>query len=356
MTREKRFQLRQSFILLFTALIWGAAFVAQSVGMDYIGPFTLIGIRFLLGALTLLPVVLWQGRSSRRDADRRKTRDGRAMTGGVLIRGGILCGVFLGTASMLQQFGIARTTVGKAGFLTALYIVIVPVYAFFLGRRTKPLIWLCVAIACAGIYFLSMPGGRFTLMAGDALCLASAFVFGVQIMLVGYYAELADGVRLAVLEFLTASAMGFVLMLIFEHPQADAVIKAAWPLLYLGVMSSGVAYTLQFIGQRGLNPTIASLIMSLESAVSAIAGFFLLHHSPRFQNGRSLKVSFRKFFQQAFQALCLIQYNHYQLHVHDIRSSMPSSYHLSRSFAKTGLFPAPGLVTVHSPDQSDGSV
>lgn len=280
MTKEKRFRLRQSAILLFTAVIWGLAFVAQSVGMDYIGPYTLVAVRFLLGALTLTPVLLFQRRRICPDPDGiRRTPDGRVCGGRKLIRGGILCGAALGTASTLQQIGISLTTVGKAGFITALYIVIVPILAVFAGRKAGSLIWLCVAIACAGIYFLSMPGGRFTLMAGDALCLASAFVFGVQIMLVGYYAELADGVRLAVLEFLTASAMGFVLMLIFEHPQADAVIKAAWPLLYLGVMSSGVAYTLQFIGQRGLNPTIASLIMSLESAVSAIAGFFLLHQT-----------------------------------------------------------------------------
>ena len=280
MTKEKRFQLRQSAILLLTALIWGFAFVAQSMGMDYIGPFTLIAIRFLLGAVTLLPVVVIQGRGIVPGPDRvRRREDGRALNGGVLVRGGIACGISLGLASILQQIGIAHTTVGKAGFLTALYIVIVPVYAFFLGRRTKPLIWLCVAIACAGIYFLSMPAGRFTLLKGDALCLSCAFVFGVQITLVGHYASLADGVRLAVLEFLTASAMGFVLMLLFEHPQPEAVIKAAGPLLYLGIMSSGMAYTLQIIGQRGLNPTIASLIMSLESMVSAIGGFLILHQT-----------------------------------------------------------------------------
>ena len=221
-----------------------------------------------------------QGRGIVPGPDRvRRREDGRALNGGVLVRGGIACGISLGLASILQQIGIAHTTVGKAGFLTALYIVIVPVYAFFLGRRTKPLIWLCVATACAGIYFLSMPAGRFTLLKGDALCLSCALVFGVQITLVGQYVSLADGVRLAVLEFLTASAMGFVLMLLFEHPQPEAVIKAAGPLLYLGIMSSGMAYTLQIIGQRGLNPTIASLIMSLESMVSAIGGFLILHQT-----------------------------------------------------------------------------
>lgn len=280
MTKEKKFQLRQSAILLFTALIWGVAFVAQSVGMDYIGPYTLIGIRFLLGALTLLPLVLLQNKTVHTGPDgKRRTQDGRAMSGAVLVRGGILCGIALGVASVFQQIGIAHTTVGKAGFLTAMYIVIVPVYAFFRGRKTKPLIWLCVAIAIAGIYFLSMPAGRITLTTGDAMCLASAFVFAVQITLVGHYANLADGVRLAVLEFLTSSVIGFVLMLFFEHPQAGAIWQAAWPLLYLGVLSSGTAYTLQFIGQRGLNPTIASLIMSLESPIALLAGFLFLHQT-----------------------------------------------------------------------------
>ena len=160
-----------------------------------------------------------------------------------------------------------------------MYIVIVPVYGIFLGRRIRPLIWLCVAIACAGIYFLSMPYGRFSLTRGDAMCLACAFVFAVQIMLVDHFTNLADGVRLAAIEFLTASVEGFVLMLLFEHPQAGAVVQAMWPLLYLGVLSSGTAYTLQIIGQRGLNPAIASLIMSLESTISVICGFLFLHQT-----------------------------------------------------------------------------
>ncbi len=278
MTKEKTFQLRQSGILLLTAIIWGVAFVAQSVGMDYIGPFTLIAVRFLLGALTLVPVTVIMGRRARRGEGGRKiTADGRAMSGKILVKGGILCGIALGAAATVQQLGIARTTVGKAGFLTAMYIVIVPVFGILIGRGMKKMIWLCVAIACVGIYYLSMPAGEISLTQGDALCLGCAFLFAVQIMLVDHYVNLADGVRLAQIEFLTASAMGFVLMLIFEHPTADALIRAAGPILYLGVMSSGVAYTLQVVGQRGLNPTVASLIMSLESTISVIAGFFLLN-------------------------------------------------------------------------------
>ena len=280
MTKEKRFQLRQSAILLLTSVIWGVAFVAQSVGMDYIGPYTLVAVRFFLGAVTLTPVLLFQRRTISPDRSGiRRTGDGRAMSGGTLIKGGILCGATLGAASTLQQIGISMTTVGKAGFITALYIVIVPIYAIFLGRRTKPLIWLCVVIACAGIYFLSMSPGDISLSPGDAFCLASAFVFAVQITLVDHFAGSVDGVRLAVLEFLTASATGFILMILFERPAIGAILQAAWPLLYLGVMSSGAAYTLQIIGQRGMNPTVASLIMSLESAISALAGFLFLRQT-----------------------------------------------------------------------------
>lgn len=280
MTREKIFQLRQSGLLLLTAVIWGVAFVAQSVGMDYIGPYTLIATRFLLGAVTLIPVTVLMEKKARLDENGRKvTSDGRALGGKLLIKGGILCGLALGTASTIQQLGIARTTVGKAGFLTSMYIVIVPVFGFVIGRGIKKLIWLCVAIACAGIYFLSMPAGEVSLGRGDALCLGCAFVFALQIMLVDHYVNLVDGVRLAQVQFLTASALGFVLMLIFEHPTIGSLIRAAGPVLYLGVMSSGVAYTLQIVGQRGLNPTVASLIMSLESTISVIAGFFLLHQA-----------------------------------------------------------------------------
>ena len=303
MIKEKAFQLRQSLILLLTAVIWGLAFVAQSVGMDHVRPFTFIAIRFALGALVLLPVILLQGKGNQKAVSRssRKTDnaaelqgdDGiiqeavekwdspgrihmRARSGRTLWIGGILCGTALMTASSLQQFGIMETTVGKAGFITAMYIVLVPVLGIFLGRRAKPLIWVCVVIAACGLYLLSM-SGSLALETGDALCLACAFVFAIQIMLVDHFVNQVDGVRLAAIQFLTASVLGAVLMLLFEHPTWSAVWAARLPILYTGIMSSGVAYTLQIIGQRGLNPTVASLIMSLESVVSVVAGFVFLH-------------------------------------------------------------------------------
>ncbi len=279
MKKEKIFQLRQSLILLVTATIWGTAFVAQSVGMEHVGPFTFIAARFALGALALLPVILLQNRRLKADGiGKGKMADGRAGSGKVLWKGGLLCGIALMSAASLQQVGIMRTTVGKAGFITAMYIIIVPILGVFMGRRIRPLIWGCVLLAAAGLYHLSM-SGAFSLQSGDALCLACAVIFAIQIMLVDHYVEVADGVRLSAIQFLTASALGTVMMLLFEHPSLGAVWNARVPILYAGIMSSGVAYTLQIIGQRGLNPTIASLIMSLESVIAAAAGFIFLHQT-----------------------------------------------------------------------------
>ena len=279
MKKEKIFQLRQSLILLVTATIWGTAFVAQSVGMEHVGPFTFIAARFALGALALLPVILLQNRRLKADGiGKGKMADGRAGSGKVMWKGGLLCGIAPMSAASLQQVGIMRTTVGKAGFITAMYIIIVPILGVFMGRRIRPLIWGCVLLAAAGLYLLSM-SGAFSLQSGDALCLACAVIFAVQIMLVDHYVEVADGVRLSAIQFLTASALGTVMMLLFEHPSLGAVWNARVPILYAGIMSSGVAYTLQIIGQRGLNPTIASLIMSLESVIAAAAGFIFLHQT-----------------------------------------------------------------------------
>ena len=280
MKKENAFQLRQSLILLLTSVIWGLAFVAQSVGMEYVGPYTFIAVRFALGALALLPVILFQnahagGGHPARTGEEAGGADRTVRGGRQLWLGGVLCGAALMAASALQQFGILWTTVGKAGFITAMYIVIVPVLGIFIGRRIKPLIWLCVLIAAGGLYLLSM-SGSFMLQSGDAFCLACAFVFAVQILLVDHFANEVDGIRLAVIEFLTASVMGAVMMLLFEQPSWSAVYSARWSILYTGIMSSGVAYTLQIIGQCGLNPAIASLIMSLESVFSAVAGFLIL--------------------------------------------------------------------------------
>lgn len=278
MSSDRRYRLQHSLLLLMTSVIWGVAFSAQSLAMEHVGPFTFIACRFPLGAAALLPVIAWQERACRKER-RTTTRDGRAMGGPVLWKGGILCGLALGAGSSLQQIGISMTTVGKAGFLTAMYIVLVPVLGILVGRRAKPVIWVCVGIAACGIYLLSMKGDRFAIGKGDLFCLLCAVAFSVQILLIDHYVTLVDGIRLAAVEFIGAALVGTVLMFLFEHPGAEGIFAAALPILYTGIMSSGVAYTLQIVGQRGMNPTVASLIMSLESAFAAIAGFLILHQT-----------------------------------------------------------------------------
>ena len=244
--------------------------------MEHVGPFTFIAVRFALGALTLVPVILLQSRQSRKGAVHEgEMTDRRARSGRVLWTGGILCGTALMIASSLQQFGIMRTTVGKAGFITAMYIIIVPILGIFTGRKIRPHIWLCVLIAVAGLYLLSM-NGSFVLQDGDALCLACAFVFAVQIMLIDHFADRADGVRLSAIQFLTASVLGTVMMFIFEKPSWTAVQNAGIPILYTGIMSSAVGYTLQIYGQRDTDPTVASLLMCLESVFAVLTGAVLL--------------------------------------------------------------------------------
>lgn len=194
----------------------------------------------------------------------------------MLWTGGILAGVFCGLASFLQQYGIAFTTAGKAGFLTAFYIVLVPVIGIFLGRRPTIFLSLAVALALIGLYFLSLQGGLH-LQRGDALVLSCALVFSIQILIVDRYAGLIDGVRLSFIQFLTITVMSLVGMLIFERPDPQVFADGWLPILYAGVLSSGVGYTFQILGQARVNPTLASILMSLESVFSAISGAVILH-------------------------------------------------------------------------------
>ena len=189
--------------------------------------------------------------------------------------GGICCGVFLAIASSLQQFGILYTTVGKAGFVTAMYIVLVPILGIVIGRKIRPLIVVCVCIAVAGLYFLCMTE-RLSLGIGDLLVLLCALVFAVHILVIDHFSPLVDGVRMSAIQFLTAGLICAVPMLIWERPEAGEILAAWMPILYAGVMSCGVAYTLQILGQRNADPTVASLLLSLESVFSVLAGWVIL--------------------------------------------------------------------------------
>ena len=263
-----------SLMLLLAAVIWGSAFVAQSLGMEHIGPFTFQAVRSLLGAVALAPVILLSGRISKRKGDIPSPEQRR-----LLRKGGLLCGLALFVAVNLQQFGLRDTTAGKAGFLTALYILIVPVYGLFLGHRPRPALWVSVLVAAAGLYLLSVTE-QFTVRTGDLLLILCAFAFAAQIMLVDHYGVRVNGVKLCAAQFLVCGALSGVAMLLFERPAIGPVLAAAGPLLYAGVLSSGVAYTLQILAQRTTPPAVASLLMSLEAVFAVLAGMLVLGEQP----------------------------------------------------------------------------
>ncbi|HIX29020.1 MAG TPA: DMT family transporter [Candidatus Blautia stercoravium] len=275
----------KNFILLFiTAVIWGIAFVAQSAGMDYVGPYTFNAVRCLLGGIVLIPCVFILSRSAKKE----QKKDGAASEMPVMDRpkdllvGGLICGFMMFVSTTLQQVGIAYTTVAKAGFITALYIIIVPILGIFLKRKAGLKIWISVIIALVGLYLLCMKGSL-SLSKGDFLILICSICFAIHIMVVDHFTEKVSGTKLSCIQFLFAGALSAVLMFFFEEPHWSD-IGAAWlPICYAGILSCGVAYTFQIIGQRGTDPTIASLILSLESVVSVLAGWILLGEtlSPR---------------------------------------------------------------------------
>jgi len=268
-----RFVLRQSALLLLAATIWGVAFVAQSVGMDYVGPFTFLASRSMIGAFVLIPYILL--REKRVEKITRKNTEDRKL----LVLGGVCCGCLLFVASIFQQIGIMYTTVGKSGFITAMYIVIVPIISIFLKKKAGIKVWLGVVLAVIGLYFLCMTSGNVSLQKGDVLTFFCAVTFSFHILTVDYFAPKLDGVKLSCIQFLTCGLLSGAGMLLFEAPTIESVLAAWLPILYAGALSSGVAYTLQIVGQRGMNPTVASLLMSMESVISVIAGWAILNQA-----------------------------------------------------------------------------
>lgn len=262
-----------SLMLLLAALIWGNGFVAQSVAMDSIGPWTFTFIRNLIAGLVLLPIIRVE------DSMRKKNGDMPSWNQKDLIRGGVLCGIILAAASMFQQIGILHTSVGKAGFLTAMYCVMVPVFGIFLGKKTRPAIWFCVAMAAVGLYFLCMTEASFTLQSGDILELCCALGFTFHILVIDFYSPKVDGIRLSCIQFFVASAVCLAGTLLFEHLNLHDLLRAAVPILYAGVLSSGGGYTLQIIGQKDADPAVASILLCLESVFAVLGGWVILHQS-----------------------------------------------------------------------------
>lgn len=272
-------------LLAFAALIWGTAFVAQSMGMDYVGPCAFNAARSFVGSLALLPVIFVSDRMRQRNAGREEIAI-NAWGNPALLKGGVLCGLFLSVASLLQQAGLQSTTAGKAGFLTSLYIVIVPVLGLVLGRwagragEVSRKLWLAVALALVGAYFLSVTGGLedWGIGIGDGMVLISAVFFSFHILVIDRFSPRVDCVKLSCIQFFVAGLVSTALAVVLEGGSFRwEDLLASWgPLLYTGVMSSGVAYTLQIVGQKGLNPAAASLIMSLESVFAALSGWLIL--------------------------------------------------------------------------------
>lgn len=262
-------KIKGSLVLLAAAVIWGFAFVAQSVGMDYVGPFAFNATRNILGAIVLLPYILWNNnRKKEQAADKEDVK--------TLILGGVCCGIFLCIAGNLQQIGIVYTTVGKAGFITTLYIILVPFFGVFLKKKIGIKLWISAVMGVIGLYLLCMTES-FTLGKGDIYVLLCAVFFAFQILAVDYFAKQVDCVKLSAMQFFVAGILSFMLVGVFENPSWEAICKAWLPIAYAGILSSGVAFTFQTIGQKILdNTTVASLIMSLESVVSALAGWFIL--------------------------------------------------------------------------------
>ena len=260
---------RGNLLLILTAFIWGVAFVAQKEGGTAVGDFTFNGVRFVLGGGLLavcLPLLDKIGLTRRCDTPESK----KAMW-----LGGVLCGIALWAASNLQQLGLATTSAGKGGFITALYIVLVPIFGLVIKRRTNLFTWISVVLAMAGLYLLCMQGES-GINGGDLLVLGCAPIFAIQILLVDHFVPHTDGVRLSCIQFFTVGILNLPLMFIFEQPTLSALTANLLPILYAGMLSSGVAYTLQIVAQKDTHPTTASLLMSFESVFAVLAGVVLL--------------------------------------------------------------------------------
>lgn len=259
---------RANILLLLTAMIWGAAFVAQRVGMDHMGPLTFNGVRFALGSAALLPLIAF--------LDKKRTAAPPPFP--TLLKGGVLMGLALFLGAWLQQFGLCYTTAGKAGFITGLYVVFVPLIGIFLGQRYGTGTWAGAGLAIAGMYLLSVTES-FSMDKGDALVLMSAFFWGIHVLLVGRLTQglkTVDAVRLAAIQFATCSLISLAGAAATEDITLAGLRDGLIPILYGGLMSVGVAYTLQVVAQRDARPAPAAIILSLEAVFAALTGWLML--------------------------------------------------------------------------------
>lgn len=265
-----------NFLLILTALIWGCAFVAQSVGMAYVEPVTFNGIRCIIGGVVLIIANIAFDAVKKKNGTYKKIEKEEKIE---LIKGGTICGIIIFFASTIQQIGISQTTVGKAGFISVLYILIVPFLGLLMKQKLPKMIWLCCAIAVAGLYLLCM-NESLSLSKGDFTVLISAVCYAIHIIAIGHFAPKVDCVKLSCLQFLVCGAISVAVMFIFEKPDFENIIHAWLPILYAGALSGGVGYTLQTVAQKWTKPSVASLLMSFESVFAVLAGAVLLHQIP----------------------------------------------------------------------------
>lgn len=285
-------------MLVLTAMVWGGSFVAQKSGMELIGPFAFNGIRTIIGGIVLIPLIMVLDRmKSKKQASATAVKAAAADSvlseadkkneQKLLITGSICCGLALLVAGMLQQIGMMYTTAGKAGFITALYVVLVPIFGRILGKKIRPLIWLCVLASAFGLYLLCMPasGGFGHINKGDLIVLACALCFAVHILLIDYFSPKVDGVRLSCLQFFIAGILCVILMfpldpvLGYDIPSLSQLLDAWIPIVYAGALSCGAGYTMQIVAQADTDPAVASMILCLESVFAVIAGMLILGES-----------------------------------------------------------------------------
>ena len=266
-----------SILLTVTAFIWGSAFVAQSVGMDYLKPFTFNGIRCLIAAAALFITstiidFCKKKKGTYKELTKKQKKD--------MLRGGFTCGIALFLASSVQQYGISMTSVGKAGFISVMYIIIVPFYALLQKQRLPKMIWVSVPLALTGLFFLCVTESINSINIGDIIVLLSAFLYAIHIIAVDRYAPLIDGVKLSLIQFFVAGTISLFFMLFFDQPDVSAIKSAWFPLFYAGALSGGLAYTLQIIGQKWTVASVASLLMSMESVFAVLTGIVILKQIP----------------------------------------------------------------------------
>ncbi len=280
---SKKQQLLGIVFMLLATIFWGTTFVAQSAGMDHLGPFTYNCCRSFVGCIVLIPIAIFYDRFNNKGvSSQAEGAPSVSSNKKNLIIGGIVCGVVLTVASGLQQIGIVYTSIGKTGFLTVLYIVIVPLLGLFLKKKCQLNVWISVIIAVVGLYLLCITE-NFSIVPTDLYVLGCAVMYAVHILVVDHYSPKVNGVWLSCIQFFVCGILSGVIMFIIETPTIENIIACAGPILYAGVFSSGVAFTLQILGQKYLDATLAALIMSMESVISVLSGWIFLHEmlSPR---------------------------------------------------------------------------